>query len=47
MGIHVTVRDVLVVLQTEGLFEGASIRGKTEVQFICARIVLEPGGFEP
>jgi hypothetical protein len=47
MGIHVAVSHVLVVLETESLLEGVPIGGKTEVESICERIVLEPGRFEP
>ena len=47
MCIHVAVSHVLVVLETEGLLEGVTIGGKTEVESICERIVLEPGRFEP
>jgi hypothetical protein len=47
MCIHVAVSHVLVVLETEGLLEAATIGGKTEVQSICERIVLEPDRFEP
>src|SRR6185295_4296697 len=47
MGIHVAVSHVLVVLETEGLLESVTIGGKTEVESICERIVLEPGSFEP
>jgi hypothetical protein len=47
MGIHVAVSHVLVVLETEGLLEGVTIGGKTEVESVCERIVLEPGSFEP
>jgi hypothetical protein len=47
MCIHVAVSHVLVVLETEGLLEGVTIGGKTEVESIGARIVLEPASFEP
>jgi hypothetical protein len=47
MCIHVALSHVSVVLETEGLLEGATIGGKTEVESICERIVLEPASFEP
>jgi len=47
MRIHVSLGDVLIMLQTKGLLERIAVRGEAEVEAVRAVILFEPARFDP